>query len=432
MKTQSVPQAPIGILGRGLSGRAAKRLFSHSNISPDQVFLFDENSIAPESLAGFLESKKIRTLLVSPGVPLVKPAIQDFIRGGGTISGELEYAYQHLQDEKVLCVTGSVGKSTVAALLHAGLLAEDPNAFVGGNFGYPLADYVADVLEGKRPRARWLVLELSSYQLENFPSLVSDGTILTSLVANHLERYPTKEAYYDSKWTLAEKTRGPIVCNINGEELRDYVSGKPARPDLRWTSGEDGKVPAEIFQNTPLLGAHNRDNLAVAYTLLDACGIGRKAIANLSSFAGLAHRVENCGVRGGILCVNDSKATTMSSVVQAVNTIETQLGAGGSLLLLLGGRDKNLPWQELGTLTRSTIKPIFFGEFAAAAKEKSGLAGNTHAKLGPAIEQAVRTAKSGDIILLSPGGSSLDEFANFEERGNYFKSEIARLMPSRA
>lgn len=392
--------------------------------------LFDENSIAPESLAEYLAAKNIRTLLVSPGVPLAKPAIQDFVRRGGLLSGELEYAYQQLHEEKVLCVTGSVGKSTVAALLHAGLLAEDPDAFVGGNFGYPLADYVADVIEGKRKRARWIVLELSSYQLENFPSLIADGTILTSLVANHLERYPTKEAYYDSKWTLAEKTRGPIVCNLHGEDLRAYVAQKPARPDLRWTSGDDPKVPAEIFQNTPLLGAHNRDNLAVAYTLLNASGVGNSAIPRLASFAGLAHRVENCGIRGGVLCVNDSKATTMSSVIQAVNTIETRLSAGSSLFLLLGGRDKNLPWHELRSLGRATIRPIFFGEYAAPAKEKSGLEGAVHAKLGPAIEQASKAAKSGDIILLSPGGSSLDEFANFEERGNYFKSEIARWMPS--
>lgn len=428
-------KTPIGIFGQGLTGRSVFRLLSLWSVPQDQLFLFDEKSLEPQQALGdFIEQRGLQTLVVSPGVPLEKPEIKEFARRGGQITSELEIAWAGLDRETVLCVTGSVGKSTVSALLHAGLKELDPAAFIGGNFGFPLADYVADVMEGKRPRARYLVLELSSYQLENFPSLKSDGTILTSLLANHLERYPSKGAYYRTKWTLALKTRGPLVLNKSGFDLETFAAAELAQKThpgsaLIWTDRNDPAVPAQLLKESSLIGNHNKDNLALAARLLMAIGVPNP-LPGMLSFRGLPHRVEALGVKGGIRWINDSKATTIDSVHQAVKTVLPDLKEGQKLVLLVGGKDKNLPWEELSSLRGLRVQTVFFGEYGEAAKEKSGLNGAVFPRLGIAIQEALKLCHEGDTLLLSPGGSSLDEFKSFEDRGAFFRSQFESWQPS--
>lgn len=439
-------ETPVGIFGKGLTGLATLRLLRQSTLPKNQIFLFDEKSLPEDmSLGDFLKESNFKTLVVSPGVPLAKPEIQKFIQQGGKVTSELEIAWTFLTQEQVLCVTGSVGKSTVAALLHTALKTEDPNTFIGGNFGFPLADYVADILEGKRPRAKYVVLELSSYQLENFPSLVAHGTILTSLLSNHLERYPTKQDYFLAKWSLLQKSKGPIVLNKTSGDLESFFEDRlknqnSSQPDIPWekcywTDHRDLTVPQDLYKKSPLLGAHNRDNIAMAYQLLKCLGLQHLG-PSLALFQGLAHRVENCGVINGVQYINDSKATTMESVIQAVATVTERLTEGHKIVLLLGGRDKNLPWQNLSQLKGSSggaspkIQFLFFGEFALKAKALSGLDGPVFDRLAPALEEARKHAQPGDIVLLSPGGSSLDEFGSFEKRGDYFKNLVSQLTPS--
>ena len=149
----------------------------------------------------------------------------------------------------------------------------------------------------------------------------------------------------------------------------------------------------------------------------------KSAFQGMKEFPGLPHRVENLGQKSGVRFVNDSKATTMESVKIAVSSVLETLPPGGRLHLLLGGKDKNLPWEELKDLGANPSLVIhFFGACRELAQSKSGLSGSSSGTMLDACSIAVSSAKAGDSILLSPGGTSLDEFRNFEHRGDIFRS----------
>ncbi len=420
---------PVAIVGAGLSGQAAHRLLIADGIPAAQITIFDQNpdkgsfSDAATLLRDFIP----RTLVVSPGVPLATPWIRDFENSGGRVTSELELACAHLQGESIVAVTGSVGKSTTVSLLGAGAQAFCPDAFVGGNLGIPFASYVADVLEGKRKRTQWAVLELSSFQLELARNLKCAGVVITSLTGNHLERYAGREEYYATKWNLIQSSQGPVVLNERGGDLKDYVSLQkvPAHLKLTWASRDRTSLKAADFDRSKLLGLHNRDNLAVAYALAIACNWPVQALAGMLAFKGLAHRLEFVGRFKDIRFVNDSKATAIDSVLTAIDSLKDQ----GPLVVLLGGKDKKLPWEELAILKSApSIKFVFFGACGALAREKSGLAGTTFATLQETLPALKTITSAGDTVLLSPGGTSLDEFKNFEDRGAYFSRTVKELF----
>lgn len=399
-----------------------------------EIFTFDKDGAKAQFTdpVEMLAKVKPRTLVVSPGVPLAQEWIQKFEADGGTVTSELELACQCLEGEKILGITGSVGKSTTTALLGEGAKTLDPNAFVGGNFGTPLAEYAADVLEGKRPRAQWVVLELSSYQLERSRNLKLEGAAIISLLPNHLERYPNLEAYYSAKWDMVTRTPGPVVLNDNGGDLHGFADFRlppPLRARTRFVSARRGPVGDAEFTAMKLLGDHNRDNLAVAVELATAVGWDRaKFLPAMLNFAGLSHRLERIGTWRDITFVNDSKATAMESVISAVTAVLNS-HPKGKVHLLLGGRDKKLPWERLSVLSAyAQVEPMFFGECAKLAKEKSNLNGPVYDSLKQLVPLLRQKAKAGDWVLLSPGGTSLDEFKNFEDRGAFFAKRMQELF----
>lgn len=409
------------IVGMGRSGEAARKLLEASGIERASIRTFDDKAGAdysdPEKA---LREFDPRTLIVSPGYPLSRSWIQAACQGGRAITSEISLACQYLADEKIIGVTGSVGKSTTVALLNEGARSFDEHAFIGGNFGIALCEYAWGVLTGQRPRAQWLILELSSFQLENCDGLNLDYAAITFFSANHLERYQNQDEYYATKWRLAEICRTPVFINATSPDLVTFAK---ARKET--SVAVDRSSPAlETYRlaDGALLGAHNQDNMALASSLALAAGWPVSSIESMKRFRGLSHRLENVGTIDGIRFVNDSKATAMDSVLIAVQSCLPQ---GGHLYVLLGGKDKNLPWQDLRTLrSLANLKPIFFGHCGGLAKERSGLEGPVHGTLGDAIDFAKSTAQTGDTILLSPGGTSLDEFKNFEERGDFFKKRI--------
>ncbi|MBX2995638.1 MAG: UDP-N-acetylmuramoyl-L-alanine--D-glutamate ligase [Bdellovibrionaceae bacterium] len=410
----------------GLSGRSILNLLIKAGVPRDQVLTYDRSDpSASDSEEAALLAKNPKSLIVSPGVPLATPWIQDFRRNGGQITSELEIAFSFLKAEKVIAVTGSVGKSTTVALLQSGLNQFAPHAFVGGNLGFPLADYISALFEG-RPRADWIALELSSYQLENFDNLRADAAIITSLTPNHLNRYTSLQHYYDTKWTLVSKTKGPIILNSHGGDLPSYAQKKPG-PWI-WSSSMSPEFLSFPFHEAKLVGHHNYDNLSLVIRLARELGWPECAIEGFLEFSGLPHRLENLGLIHGLRVINDSKATTLESVQQAVHSTENL--TSGTTHILIGGQDKNLPWEELKTLERHRRSFVFFGECGPKAAKDSGLKGPLFDKLGPAIDHVLREAQAGDLILFSPGGTSWDEFKSFEARGDYFKNRISEYSKS--
>lgn len=421
-------ETPILIVGSGVSGQAILRLLKQWGYPPEQIRSFDDR----EGAADFRDPQQAlafapKTLIVSPGVPLSTPWIQEAHRLGAKITSELDLAFQALENEKVIAITGSVGKSTVTSLIGAGLRKFDPHSFTGGNIGIPLADYVVRVLSGVHARSSWIAIELSSYQLENFASLKADASIITALTPNHLERYESRDAYYDRKLELIDRTKGPCVMNRSGMDLWKYAEGKiPTSASIYWTDRNDPLLAKELFQRSKLLGAHNQDNLALCLRLGQVMNWPQSYVDGLMTFPGLPHRLENFGEINGVLFVNDSKATTMSSVLQAIESLKDILSKRKKNYLLIGGKDKNLPWAELSSLTKTPVEPIFFGDVGEKARKLSGLQGPVFARLSLALQTLFAKIQTGDTVILSPGGTSLDEFKSFEDRGNYFRAEIER------
>jgi UDP-N-acetylmuramoylalanine--D-glutamate ligase len=145
----------------------------------------------------------------------------------------------------------------------------------------------------------------------------------------------------------------------------------------------------------------------------------------MTQYKGLAHRLEHVATLNGVTYINDSKATAMDSVLVASKGCLEGISGESKLLLLLGGKDKNLPWEQLSVLSSNeAVTPVFFGQCGQLAKAKSELTGEYFEHLGSAVHYAMKRAKSGDVVLLSPGGTSLDEFKNFEERGDFFKTLV--------
>jgi UDP-N-acetylmuramoylalanine--D-glutamate ligase len=351
----------------------------------------------------------------------------------------------------------------------AGAKQEDPNCFLGGNFGYPVADYISDVLEQKRKRCKIAIIEISSYQLENCKGLFFDASIITSLNENHLERYARLDHYYLTKLSLVFRTRGHIILNENGHDLFPYMNKLIAhfpdgglvlsRPlesaeialdrillgfsrseepldfnDLRQILGASLRThdqnktihwaASKPTDHCEMVGSHNRDNFALALCLGKLLAFKPQSLNALRSFRGLPHRIENLGLADGIRFINDSKSTTIESVIVAIESCR-DFSRSGTLFVLLGGRDKNLPWTKLQKFQESpNMKFVFFGESAEFASQETRLSKNIHKSLGAALAWCETKAQWGDTILLSPGGSSLDEFKNFEARGVFFRSKM--------
>jgi len=416
---------PIAIVGMGITGISVKNLLIVAGIAPDSILTFDEKSTEAQFHSGneLLQRAMPKTLIVSPGVPLKTPWIVEAQKNGIQVLSELSLASRLLTTESVIAITGSVGKSTTTCLLRAALETFCPAYFVGGNLGTPLAIYATELIENKRPRADWIVLELSSYQLENFPELKAEYSIITYLTANHLERYESKQKYFEIKWNIEKHTKTALILNSNGGELKSWSQKYPPRLQYIWTDHTDPLIQKHSLFKCELLGGHNLDNIAMAAQIIHLAQWPEKAYLGLRQFPGLSHRVENLGVHGGVRYINDSKATTMESVKIAVQSVLDSLTKSETLHLLLGGKDKNLPWQDLSSLMQyPQIQFYFFGECRVKAKNLTQLTGTTSTTMLEALIEAKKIAKTGDAILLSPGGTSLDEFKNFEQRGETFRN----------
>jgi UDP-N-acetylmuramoylalanine--D-glutamate ligase len=419
---------PIAIIGLGLSGESALRLLQAAGIDRSQIRTFDQKNPAdyqdPDKL---MSQGKPRSLCVSPGVPLKTPWIQAALAQGLRLTSELEMAFAFVTTEKTIAITGAVGKSTTTSILGAGARIADPNVFVGGNLGLPLADYATDLMSGNRNKASYLILELSSYQLENFRNLKCTAAVLTHLSPNHLERYESTEQYYETKLELFKHAEGLGVLNQSGGDLLSWLDRiKATHPTLPWrlTDRNDGNFQQKLKQKPNLVGSHNLDNLSLAFAVAEFFQWPQESFNAMIRFPGLSHRLENCGTLQGVLFLNDSKATTVDSVLQALQSVIGE-NPQRPLHLLIGGKDKNLPWENLQAAQKYPyIQFYFFGEVGGLAQTKSRLPGPVFQKLTDCLFFLKGHVKPGDIVLLSPGGTSWDEFKNFEERGQFFKNWV--------
>lgn len=426
LKTQILP--PIAIIGLGRSGQSAKDLLLAIGFDPKDIVTFDEKAPNADfcSKEELKKSIKAKSLVVSPGFPLKDELIQFYKGQGALITSEINLATYFLTTEKIVGITGSLGKSTTTSLIGAGLRSFDPHAFVGGNLGTPFCEYALQILKNPLLKAKWIALELSSYQLENSEKLSLDYSIITYLTPNHLERYQDLNDYYQTKWNILNQTKNKMILNEKGGDLKSFAANKDLRKTL-WVNPKNTELQKFHLESSVILGKHNIDNVALATKFVLTAEIDSACIEAIKNFKGLSHRLEVVKkTNNNIMFINDSKATTIDSVLTAIESC-LERDDFKKIIVLIGGKDKKLPWLTLKEkLLNPKIDVLFFGESGLDILKTLNLQHPYYKTLKLCLEALPGKLTGNEIVLLSPGGTSHDEFKNFEERGDFFKSWIAK------
>jgi UDP-N-acetylmuramoylalanine--D-glutamate ligase len=339
----------------------------------------------------------------SPGVPAEAPLAAAARAQSVPLWSDVELGWRLLPGNPVLGVTGTKGKTTTARLLGAIFAAAGREAVLAGNEHRPLSEVALDVDAGP-----WIVCELSSFALEDVHTFACDVAVLLNLEPDHLDRHATFEAYRDAKLRIFERARVKIVPRGLGLGGLEFGAGDP--------------LPAE-----PLMpGAHNRENAAAATVAARAAGIGDDAIAEaLRTFAGVPHRLELVRELHGVRYVNDSKATNTAAARRGVAAYDDPLH------VILGGSLKGEDFRPLADSLPANVRTLhLIGEASDQLAAALDGAGRTYARdgdLAHAVAHAAREAQPGDVVLLSPGCASYDQFRNFAERGDAFRRLVQEL-----
>ncbi len=373
--------------------------------------------------------------VVSPGIPPDVPPLRAARDAGIEILAELDLASRALADAGQIVVTGTNGKTTTTALIAHILAAAGYGAEAAGNIGRPL---IAVATEPQRPD--WVVVEASSFQLHDSPSLNPNIGVLTNLAADHLNRYPTVAAYYADKKLLFRNATEDSCWILNGDDpaVRELAAGVPglrrhwsleqqADAWFRRSSGELRLVDHVLLarERLPLLGDHNVANALAATLAAIAVGVDPSAVAAaLETFRPPPHRLEPIRELDGVVWINDSKATNVASTLAALRSMEQ------SYVLIVGGRAKGEDFTLLGpALARQCRAVMAYGEAGETLEDALSpvLPVERVASLQDAVTRCRTVAQAGDAVLLSPACTSFDQFTSFEHRGEAFKALVEEL-----
>ncbi|MBI3002361.1 MAG: UDP-N-acetylmuramoyl-L-alanine--D-glutamate ligase [candidate division NC10 bacterium] len=445
----------VTVVGLGRSGVAACRLLraagavvTASDRSPAEALGVDLQALRrlgvrletgghrPETILG------AELLVVSPGVDLRMPLLAKAREAGIPMLSEVELAYRSCQ-ARFLGITGTNGKSTTTTLVGLMLERAGVPVVVAGNIGTALCD----VVPGLGPD-RWVVAELSSFQLETIEMFRAEVACLLNVTQNHLDRYADLAEYRDAKARLFLNQEPGDWAVLNADDplvLEAAVSARARRALFSRThpveegaflegdrlllrrAGETREVCR--VQDIRIRGVHNLENAlaaAVAATLAGASGGAARAV--LAEFPGLEHRLEPVAVLGGVQYVNDSKGTSVGAVVRSLESFPARV------ILIAGGRDKGSDFIPLRAAVEGRVRAlVLIGE--AREKIAKALAGTAPVHTAGSMEEAVRRAAGlagpGDVVLLSPACASFDMFRDFEDRGRAFKAAVQGLAGGR-
>ena len=385
---------------------------------------------------------------LSGGVPLQIPFVQEALRRGIPLINDSQI-FLEVVPCPVLGITGSAGKTTTTLLvgkIAACAIGED-RTWVGGNIGNPLLNDLEQMAED-----HLAVMELSSFQLEIMDISPQIACIL-NITPNHLDRHRTMEAYTQAKAHILDFQKVTDTAILNRDdrgswELRDRVRGKLItfgrnKPregdqgtylDQEWIKFWDGSAAQELvsLSSIQLRGEHNQLNVLAACAIAIAAEFPIEAIRQgIEALTGVEHRLEHVRTWGGAEWINDSIATAPERAIAAIKSFQEPL------VLLAGGRDKDLPWSDFARLVLDRVRVVIcFGEAADLIENalRDALSeGKGMPFLGkcPGLQEAVQAAaemiEKGDVVLLSPGGTSFDEFSDFAERGETFKKWVHDL-----
>jgi UDP-N-acetylmuramoylalanine--D-glutamate ligase len=385
-------------------------------------------------------------LCLSGGVPLTLPIVAESVSRGIPLSNDSQI-FMEVVPCKTIGITGSAGKTTTTTLVgRMAKNAKGQKAYVGGNIGDPLINYVDNMKADDVA-----ILELSSFQLEQMTLSPNIAAIL-NITPNHLDRHGTMEAYLAAKarilafqskddvavlghddkgsWSLRDQVKGKLFT-FSLSDLDEGLDGTYLHDGL--LNLRDGKayLPLIMREKILLRGDHNVMNALAAFAIGRAAGFPLDAMLEaIEDFRGVPHRLELVRELNGVRWYNDSIATAPERSMAAIHSFDEPI------VLMLGGRDKDLPWEELMKLVNERVDHVvLFGE--AAEKIQKAVAGLGSGKkrfsvarvngLQEAVLKASEVAEPGDVVLLSPGGTSYDEFKDFAERGERFGTWVHEL-----
>ena len=440
----------IVVLGAGESGAGAAVLAKKEGFD---VFVSDLSAIKPK-YKEMLDSHAIRweegqhtesdilnadEVIKSPGIPDKAPIIQKLKAQGTPIISEIEFAGRYT-DAKMICITGSNGKTTTTSLIYHIFKKAGLNVGLAGNIGQSLAYQVAEC------NYDYYVIELSSFQLDNMYKFHANIAVLMNITPDHLDRYDYKmQNYIDAKFRIIQNQTDNdafIFWNddpIIREELHKYgIHGQyypfaEKREDGLAAFTEQDKVyftkPIEFNmeqEELALTGTHNLFNSMAAGISANIAGIRKSCIREaLSDFKGVEHRLEKVARVRGVDYINDSKATNVNSCWYALKSMKTKT------VLILGGKDKGNDYNEIADLVREKCCGLIFlglhNEKLHAFFDGFGLPIADVQSMKDAVDAAYRMAKNGETVLLSPCCASFDLFKSYEDRGDQFKECVRKL-----
>jgi UDP-N-acetylmuramoylalanine--D-glutamate ligase len=451
--SRSLSGQTIGVLGLARSGLAAARLAlargarvyaSDAGTGPAALRAADEvRALGGDAETGGHDVAKLAAcdrIVLSPGIPPTARILKDPAIAHVEVVPEIELAFEQL-DSRVIGITGTNGKTTITALIEHILRESGRDAVAGGNIGTALSE-----LALREPQPEIAVVEASSFQLGMIRRFAPEIGVLTNLAPDHLDWYPDLEAYYAdkarlflnatpaSRWVLnAEDERArDLPGDAPGERFYFRVASQPEDGErgafldpegwltLNVDGTEEALVPAYELK---ILGPHNAANALAAALAARLAGAEAKAIGHaLRGFEAPAHRLQPVGEKGGVLWINDSKATNIASTRVAVR------GMTRPVVLLLGGRHKGEPYTELLPELGPNVRAVVaYGEAGPIVEQDLAAHVAVERVDGPfeeVVSRARGLAREGDAILLSPACSSFDMFPNYEERGRRF-AELA-------
>ncbi|MBI2880287.1 MAG: UDP-N-acetylmuramoyl-L-alanine--D-glutamate ligase [Candidatus Tectomicrobia bacterium] len=379
-------------------------------------------------------------VVVSPGVPREHPLLARAAAAGVPVWSEIELAFRFCK-VPVIGVTGTNGKTTTTSLISALLQAGGLRAPAVGNIGSP---FIAALSAPESPD--FLVVEVSSFQLEWVETFRPFVAVVTNITPDHLDRHQDLEEYVGWKRRIFAAQEGGDFLVLNADD--DWVSAfaGEAKPQIRRFSRREAvaegacldggrlvlrsggtSAPVLAQGEFPLHGVHNLENALAAVAAAAVCGASAEAMGRaLRAFRPIEHRLTLVRERRGVRWYNDSKGTNVGATVRSLESFDAPI------LLIAGGRDKHSDLTPLRPLIRDRVKTlILIGE--ARARFRSAFAGLTECieaeTMAEAVRKADEAARPGDIVLLSPACASFDMFIDYEDRGRKFTAEVESLSP---
>jgi len=374
-------------------------------------------------------------LVVSPGVPVTEPLIQQAMERGVPVVGDIELFAQAV-DAPVVAITGSNGKSTVTTLVGAMAEQAGMRTQIGGNLGEPALDLLDQ-------DAELYVLELSSFQLETTRTLRTKAAVVLNISSDHMDRYSGVDAYAQVKSEIYNQTE---IAIFNLDDPRVVAMRNGHESDLLYTLGDPGNncfglcriddVEWICYEQRTLMpaaellipGRHNLSNALAALALGSAMGLSDSAMLDtLKRFRGLPHRTQFVAEHGGVRWYNDSKGTNVGACIAALQGFD----GVGKTVLIAGGDSKGADFSMLAPVLQQTARlVVLIGRDAPVIEQ--ALSGSVTLLHAASIEEAVviaaREAQAGDRVLLSPACASFDMFSGYEQRGQVFMEAVWRLI----